>query len=84
MGSLSLDRYHFYFLMISKKVLTFLSLSNPVLPYWSFDSTEMLPHSHRSTNCHDPGLPPPTMYEKLSYLVNSGFVDNALGSLCVA
>ena len=33
MGSLSLDRYHFYFLMILKETLTFLSLSNPVLQY---------------------------------------------------
>ena len=31
MGSLSLDRYHFYSLIILKKMLTFLSLSNPAL-----------------------------------------------------
>ena len=31
--SLFLDRYHFYFLMILKETLTFLSLSNPVLQY---------------------------------------------------
>ena len=31
MGSLSLDHYHFYFLMVLKEMLTFLSLSNPVL-----------------------------------------------------
>ena len=30
MGLLSLDRYHFNFLMILKETLTFLSLSNPV------------------------------------------------------
>ena len=33
MGSLSLDCYHFYLLMILKETLTFLSLSNPVLQY---------------------------------------------------
>ena len=33
MGSLSLDRYHLYFLMILNETLTFLSLSNPVLQY---------------------------------------------------
>ena len=32
-GPLSLDRCNFYFLMILKKTLTFLSLSNPVLRY---------------------------------------------------
>ena len=35
MGLLSLDRYHVYLLMILKKTLTFLSLSNPVLQYYS-------------------------------------------------
>ena len=33
MESLSLDRYHFYFLMILKETLTFLSLSDPALQY---------------------------------------------------
>ena len=33
MGSPLLDRYHFYFLMILKETLTFLSLSNAVLQY---------------------------------------------------
>ena len=33
MGSLSLDSYHFYFLMILKGTLKFLSLSDPVLWY---------------------------------------------------
>ena len=33
MGSLSLDRYHIYFWMILKVMLTSLSLSNPVLQY---------------------------------------------------
>ena len=32
-GSLSLDRYHFLFLMILKELLIFLSLSTPVLQY---------------------------------------------------
>ena len=36
LGSLSLDCYHFDFLMILKETLTFLSLSNPVLQYTSF------------------------------------------------
>ena len=36
MGSLSLGHYHFHFLMILKEVLTFLSLSNPVLQYSPF------------------------------------------------
>ena len=33
MGSLTFNCYHFYFLMILKEMLTFLSLSNPVLQY---------------------------------------------------
>ena len=34
MGSLSLGCHNSYFLMILKKPLTFLLLSNPVLQYW--------------------------------------------------
>ena len=34
MGLLSLDHYHFYFLMIFKETLTFMLLSNLVLQYW--------------------------------------------------
>ena len=33
MGSLSLDRYHFYLLMTLKETLTYLSLRNLVLRY---------------------------------------------------
>ena len=33
MGSLPLDRHHFYFMMILEETLKFLSLSNPVLQY---------------------------------------------------
>ena len=35
-GSLLLDRYHFDFLVILKEVITFLSISNPVLQYSKF------------------------------------------------
>ena len=43
MGSLSLDCYHFYFLMILKETLTFQSISNLVLQYISlwFYSTSL-------------------------------------------
>ena len=36
MGLLTLDHYHFYFLMIFKETLTFLSLSNLVLQYLQY------------------------------------------------
>ena len=39
MWSLSLDRYHFNFLMILNEMLAFLSLSNPVLQYLAFPAT---------------------------------------------
>ena len=40
---LLLDRCHFYFLMIFKEMLTFLSISNPVLRYVSYHGTVKLP-----------------------------------------
>ena len=45
MGSLSLDHYHFYFLMIFKEPLTFPLLSNLILQYISL------------TDCYDKTTP---------------------------
>ena len=42
MGSLSLDHYHFYFLMILNEKLTFLSLLNPILQYLNVFFTDLV------------------------------------------
>ena len=55
MGSLSLDRCYFYFLMISKEMVTFLSLSNPVLGYITYDLITTMTMRHAGIHigsCH--------------------------------
>ena len=54
-GLLSLDRYHFYFVMILKETLIFLSLSNPILQ--CFSMTQQLPddyyHRYEISKCRE-------------------------------
>ena len=46
MGSLSLDRYNFHFMMIVKETLTFLPISNLALQCYVLPTRPQLPNSY--------------------------------------